>query len=61
MTPATDREHDLVIYGATGFVGKLTAIYLADAAPEGTKIAFTRIPDMEEFHEGAVKPRRTSA
>ena len=35
----TDREHDLVLYGATGFVGKLTAEYLAKAAPAGTKIA----------------------
>lgn len=39
MASSTDREHDLVIYGATGFVGKLTAVYLAEAAPEGTKIA----------------------
>jgi trans enoyl reductase len=28
---AHDREYDLVIYGATGFVGKLTAEYLARA------------------------------
>jgi short subunit dehydrogenase-like uncharacterized protein len=34
-----DRDHDVVIYGATGFVGKLTAQYLAGAAPEGTRIA----------------------
>ena len=27
-----EREHDIVIYGATGFVGVLTAKYLADAA-----------------------------
>ncbi len=33
------REFDLVLYGATGFVGKLTAAYLADAAPAGTRIA----------------------
>ena len=26
-----DREHDVVVYGATGFVGKLTAEYLAAA------------------------------
>ncbi|AFM18182.1 hypothetical protein Mycch_3442 [Mycolicibacterium chubuense NBB4] len=26
---ASDREHDIVLYGATGFVGKLTAQYLA--------------------------------
>jgi len=41
MTPETEnsREHDVVVYGATGFVGKLTALYLAGAAPEGTRIA----------------------
>ena len=33
------REHDIVVFGATGFVGKLTALYLAGAAPAGTKIA----------------------
>lgn len=29
---APDREYDIVLYGATGFVGKLTALYLASAA-----------------------------
>ncbi|MCK0438556.1 saccharopine dehydrogenase NADP-binding domain-containing protein [Gordonia alkaliphila] len=33
------REFDVVVYGATGFVGELTARYLAEQAPEGTKIA----------------------
>uniref|UniRef100_UPI003D8E256A saccharopine dehydrogenase family protein n=1 Tax=Gordonia sp. B7-2 TaxID=3420932 RepID=UPI003D8E256A len=33
------REFDVVVYGATGFVGELTARYLADHAPIGTKIA----------------------
>ena len=37
--PPSSREHDIVIYGATGFVGKLTALYLAESAPAGTKIA----------------------
>ena len=36
--PST-REHDVVVYGATGFVGKLTALYLAEAAPPDAKIA----------------------
>ena len=31
---ATPREFDIVLYGATGFVGKLTAEYLARSAPE---------------------------
>ena len=34
-----EREHDVVVFGATGFVGKLTAAYLAGAAPDGTRIA----------------------
>lgn len=39
MGSAPEREYDVVVYGASGFVGRLTAIYLAEAAPEGTKIA----------------------
>ncbi|MCX4098825.1 saccharopine dehydrogenase family protein [Nocardia sp. alder85J] len=35
----TDREFDLVLFGATGFVGALTAAYLAGAAPAGARIA----------------------
>ena len=35
----TSREHDLVLFGATGFVGRLTAASLATAAPAGTRIA----------------------
>ncbi|MET9491715.1 saccharopine dehydrogenase NADP-binding domain-containing protein [Nocardia sp. NPDC006630] len=34
-----DREFDLALFGATGFVGKLTAEYLAEAAPAGARIA----------------------
>ncbi|MRH87178.1 enoyl-ACP reductase [Nocardia sp. SYP-A9097] len=34
-----DREFDLVLFGATGFVGKLTAAYLIEAAPAGARIA----------------------
>ena len=37
-TPA-DRELDLVLVGATGFVGRLTAHYLAEHAPAGLRIA----------------------
>src|SRR3712207_627875 len=33
-----EREHDIVVFGATGFVGKLTALYLKDAAG-GAKVA----------------------
>ncbi|MFT4041904.1 MAG: saccharopine dehydrogenase NADP-binding domain-containing protein [Gordonia sp. (in: high G+C Gram-positive bacteria)] len=37
--PGADREFDVVVFGATGFVGELTARYLAEHAPEGTRIA----------------------
>jgi short subunit dehydrogenase-like uncharacterized protein len=41
-----DREHDLVVYGASGFVGELLATYLAGAAPAGLRIALAgRSPD----------------
>ncbi|HSK57963.1 MAG TPA: saccharopine dehydrogenase NADP-binding domain-containing protein [Actinomycetospora sp.] len=33
------REHELVLFGATSFVGELTAAYLARHAPAGTRIA----------------------
>jgi short subunit dehydrogenase-like uncharacterized protein len=35
----TMREYDIVVFGATGFVGRLTAAYLVSAAPAGTRIA----------------------
>jgi short subunit dehydrogenase-like uncharacterized protein len=42
---AAQREFDIVLYGATGFVGKLTAEYLATAAG-GARIALAgRSPD----------------
>ncbi|WP_030024014.1 saccharopine dehydrogenase family protein [Streptomyces monomycini] len=33
------RPHDLVLFGATGFAGRLTAAYLARHAPEGCRWA----------------------
>ena len=36
---AAAREHDVVLYGATGFVGRLTAAYLARSAPAGARVA----------------------
>lgn len=40
MTSPTDgREYDVVLVGATGFVGRLTAAHLRDHAPEGLRIA----------------------
>jgi short subunit dehydrogenase-like uncharacterized protein len=37
--PASDRELDVVLLGATGFTGGLTADYLARHAPEGCRWA----------------------
>ncbi len=34
-----DRDHDIVLLGATGFVGRFTAEHLARSAPEGVRIA----------------------
>jgi short subunit dehydrogenase-like uncharacterized protein len=36
--PAAERDLDIVVYGASGFVGRLVAEYLARAAPEGVRI-----------------------
>ncbi|HWF52252.1 MAG TPA: saccharopine dehydrogenase NADP-binding domain-containing protein [Solirubrobacteraceae bacterium] len=42
-------EHDIVLFGATGFTGGLTAEYLAANAPAGTRIALAgRNPDKLE-------------
>src|SRR5262245_26911742 len=37
MTAASERELDLVLFGATGFTGRLTAEYLARQAPSGLR------------------------
>ncbi|PNI08700.1 enoyl-ACP reductase [Arthrobacter sp. AFG7.2] len=34
----SSREHDIVLYGATGFVGRLIAGYLAEHAPVGLRV-----------------------
>ncbi|HEU4545809.1 MAG TPA: saccharopine dehydrogenase NADP-binding domain-containing protein, partial [Microlunatus sp.] len=39
MSTPANRELDLVLVGATGFVGRLTARYLAEHAPAGLRIA----------------------
>ena len=36
---AAERDHDVVVFGATGFTGALTAQYLARNAPEGLRWA----------------------
>ena len=35
---SADRDLDILVYGATGFVGKLTAEYLARSAPQEVRI-----------------------
>ena len=39
MSDTTPPDLDIVIFGATGFVGRLTAAYLAEQAPAGVRIA----------------------
>ena len=34
--PHAERTYDVVIYGATGFTGRLAALYMQSAAPTGT-------------------------
>jgi short subunit dehydrogenase-like uncharacterized protein len=38
MTPSGSPDLDIVLFGATGFVGRLTAAYLAGQAPDGVRI-----------------------
>src|SRR4051812_20438138 len=38
MASSTARGLDVVLLGATGFVGRLTAAYLATAAPPGLRV-----------------------
>ncbi|MFY9918225.1 MAG: saccharopine dehydrogenase NADP-binding domain-containing protein, partial [Mycobacterium sp.] len=45
MTREGDREFDIVLYGATGFVGKLTAEYLASAGGDARIALAGRSPD----------------
>lgn len=42
---AAEREFDIVVYGATGFVGKLTASYLAKAGGDARIALAGRSPD----------------
>ncbi|MDQ2758158.1 MAG: enoyl-ACP reductase, partial [Actinomycetota bacterium] len=39
LTTTLPRPYDIVVYGATGFVGRLLAADLAEHAPAGTRIA----------------------
>ncbi len=47
--PDSARDHDIVIFGATGFVGLLTSAYLAEHAPPDVRVALGgRSPDKLE-------------
>lgn len=53
MTSTHDRDLDVVLFGATGFVGALTALHLAQHADPGTRIALagrsrTKLEDVRE-------------
>ncbi len=39
----TDRAHDIVVWGATGFTGKLVAEYIAKNAPAGSDVAIAAV------------------
>ncbi len=57
-SPAPDRDHDVVVFGATGFVGRLTAEYLAGSAPDGVRIALAgRSPAKLERTRADLGPR----
>ncbi|MEU6477255.1 saccharopine dehydrogenase NADP-binding domain-containing protein [Streptomyces sp. NPDC047017] len=55
-----ERPYDLVLFGATGFVGKLTARYLAEHAPEGLSWAIAgrnedRLRELRDRLPGAAR------
>lgn len=50
---AADREHDIVLFGGTGFTGALTAEYLAANAPASTRwaLAGRNMDKLEQLRE----------
>ncbi|HTY71804.1 MAG TPA: saccharopine dehydrogenase NADP-binding domain-containing protein, partial [Actinomycetes bacterium] len=52
------RDLDVVVFGATGFVGRLVADYLAEHAPEGVRIGLAgRSKQKLEALRGGLAPR----
>jgi short subunit dehydrogenase-like uncharacterized protein len=51
---SADRALDVVVFGATGFVGRLTAEYLSRAAPSGVRVGLAgrSEPRLEEVRDG---------
>lgn len=57
----TDRPYDLVLFGATGFVGALTAEYLAAHAPKDLRWAVvSRDSGWSGCASGCAEPRRSA-
>ncbi|MFJ5535056.1 saccharopine dehydrogenase family protein [Streptomyces sp. NPDC093261] len=57
----TERAYDVVLFGATGFVGTLTAYYLAAHAPEGLRWALAgrstgKLERLRERLAGSAEP-----
>jgi short subunit dehydrogenase-like uncharacterized protein len=52
-----EREHEIVVFGATGFTGQLTAEYLARHAPPGTRwaLAGRNLQKLEGVRRGLVE------
>lgn len=53
-----DRAHDIVLFGATGYVGELAAEYLAAHAPAGAKVALAgrHQPRLENLRQRLSRP-----
>lgn len=54
------RDHDIVLLGASGFVGRLVAAHLADHAPPGTRVALAgrsraRVEEVRDELPGAAR------
>ena len=51
--PVVERSYDIVVFGATGFTGELTAEYLARKAPAGARWAIAgRSPESSSRSAG---------
>jgi short subunit dehydrogenase-like uncharacterized protein len=57
---AEGRAHDLTLFGATGFTGKLVAGYLADNAAEGARIALAGRSEEKLASVRSELPKRAS-
>jgi short subunit dehydrogenase-like uncharacterized protein len=52
-----ERDIDTTVFGATGFVGRLVARYLAEHAPQGVRVALAgRTPSKLEAVRSGLPP-----